>query len=712
MNERKSGRRGDSPGLPGTGEGGKNRPIDEEYARILFKALPVPTFTFRKSGDTFVLEEYNDAALEMTEGHVADDAGRSVEEIRVVGPRIIEDLHRCVSEKKTFEYETEFFDEVIGKKWDLLVKYVFIPPDTIMVHTENITARVSAERELKEHRDHLRELVGERTAELEEANRKLREEIARREKAQEALAESESRYRTISEMTSDYTFVATFLPDGTLRREWMAGAFERITGYSRAELSAKLDGFSVVHPEDRRSILEMLANTNMAEPIDSIEFRLITKSGGQIWVEAMSKPLPPSEEGYPRGMVVVKDINDRKKAEIQLARRNRELVVVNRIREIFDSGARDRETMDMILEALLENSEAISAFVCSVDGDSGSLEITAAKNVSEAFVREFGNSPIPEKTARKIIEEDRVVVIGEEDCSSIQREEAIRGYGVYQMIAFPVKTGRSGTSIFIVGYGKDRTLGPEKMRFFEIVRGQTRLQFERRLLLADREWHEKKLKQLTINLIGVMEQERNQIALQLHDELGQELVAINAEILFLENQIQSCENGVEETLAKIRRQLKDLTQNVRKMSYSIHPAVLEDLGLRPALRSYIEKFIERDGLHVELETAGFDGRKLRGDEALTMYRVAQEALTNVVKHSGAKNVTVKIIRGYPDLIMVIEDDGKGFPPGTDESGGRGLGLINMRERLEGMGGRFRVISAPGRGTRIRASIPMEDRDEG
>jgi two-component system NarL family sensor kinase len=286
----------------------------------------------------------------------------------------------------------------------------------------------------------------------------------------------------------------------------------------------------------------------------------------------------------------------------------------------------------------------------------------------------------------------------------------MRRYGVFKTIVFPVRLKGNETAIFLIGYGRDSSLGPEKVRFFDIVRNQVRLQFERRLLLADREWHERKLRELTVSLIGILEQERNSMALKLHDELGQELVAINALILLLENDLENCEDKPRETLAAIKGQLKELTQNVRKMSYSIHPAVLEDLGLRPALRSYIDRFIESEGLQVELVTTGFDG-KLTGDEALAMYRVAQEALTNVVRHAGASEVTLRIIRGYPDLILSIEDNGRGFTPGGEEARGEGLGLINMRERVEGLGGKFRLQSAPGRGTRIRASIPLEEQDD-
>ncbi len=682
----------------------------EKYVKTLFKALHVPTYIFRARDGALILQDYNDAAIEITKGHAIDDIGKSVGELFDDRPQIIEDFEKCFSRRETIEVEREYDNKAIGEIWNLSVKYVFVPPDTVMVHTENITERVTTARELKKHRDRLQELVRERTAELEDVNKQLRDEMTGREKAQEALIESEQKYRMISEMTSDYTFVAELLPDGSLRREWMAGAFEKITGYSRKELAGMLNEFSVVHPEDLPVLMEVLSHLKTQEPIEPLQFRMISKSGDPVWVEAMAKPLAPSEDGYPRGMIAVKDINDRKTAEIGLARRNRELAAVNRIRDIFDTETEGSKILEEVLDAMLENSEALLAGVALVDEKSREIVLLATRNVPEELSGKYMHTSIGETTMARIIEEGKVIVLEEAGGHPRDRVDEIRRLGVLQTVMFPVSVRNRPKAIYMIGYGKERDLKPEKMRYFEIVRSQVALQFERRELLSDRKWHERKLKELTMSLIGLLEQERNQMALQLHDELGQDLVAINAEILFLETEVESCENKPKETLAKIKGQLKELTQSVRKMSYSIHPAVLEDLGLRPALRSYIDKFIESDSLHVELVITGFDG-KLIGDEALTMYRVAQEALTNVVKHAGAKNVTVRIIRGYPDLIMVVEDDGRGFSPRGKESRGKGLGIINMRERLEGMGGGFRIISAPGKGTRIRASIPMEEHDE-
>ena len=409
-------------------------------------------------------------------------------------------------------------------------------------------------------------------------------------------------------------------------------------------------------------------------------------------------------------MIAVKDINDRKTVEVELARRNRELAAANRIRDIFDTETEDPKILEGVLDAMLVNSESLLACVCVVDEESREIVLMATRNVPADFAGKFMHTQVDETAAARVIEEGKVIVLEDVGGHPRDRADAIRRLGVLQTVVFPVSIRDKTIAIYMIGYGKERSLEPRMIRYFEIIRSQVALQFERRELLADRKWHEKELKDLTVSLIGLLEKERNMMALKLHDELGQELVAVNGEILFLENQLESCENKPKETLAKIKGQLKELTRNVRKMSYSIHPAVLEDLGLRPALRSYIDEFIESDGLHVELVTTGFDG-KLIGDEALAMYRVAQEALTNVLRHAEARNITVRIIRGYPDLILTIEDDGRGFTPGGEESRGKGLGIINMRERLEGMGGRFRIYSAPGRGTRIRASIPMEGQDD-
>ena len=116
-------------------------------------------------------------------------------------------------------------------------------------------------------------------------------------------------------------------------------------------------------------------------------------------------------------------------------------------------------------------------------------------------------------------------------------------------------------------------------------------------------------------------------------------------------------------------------------------------------------------LKVEVGDAGFN-EELPLHVGLTLYRIAQEALANVVRHANAKNVKVNITKGYPDVIMVIKDDGKGFDTEADPTIEKGLGIIGMRERVEGMEGSFHIKSFPGKGTRIRVTLPLEDENGG
>lgn len=681
----------------------------EERFRTLFRAVSIPTYAWRCLEGELYLEEYNDAAIEFTKGGIASIVGISASKMYASRPDILDDLRRCCREGETIQRRMEY-TSLQGELWHIDVKYVRAALDLVIVHVEDITARIVAERELERHRIGLERLVAERTAELERANEDLRLEMEVRQKAQRALSESEERYRTVSEMTSDYTFVAALREDGRLEREWVAGAFEKITGYSQRELDDRLPTLEVIHPDDRGTITGFLQRMPAGRELE-IEFRMIRKGGGTAWVRAHAKPLPPTPTGLPRVLIAIKDISERKAAEFELSRRNRELAVVNRIREIFDGVTDRRILLTQVLDTVLDTGEATAAGLCLVDHARGTLVLAEYRGVANVLIEEYREIPLDEPAIAEILAR-RSVTVAEEDMR--ERDEphaaAKRALGIYRTVALPVEVGGESIALYLFGFGTDDDLTEAQRRFFEIVHGQLGLRFERLELLAERERSERQMKELANRLIESIEQERNMIALKLHDELGQAIVALNAEFLFLETHLDSCDNDSRETLEKIRQQLRNLSQSTRQLSYSLHPSMLEDLGLVPTLHWYIEKYVESAGIAVQLNTAGIDER-FAGETALTLYRVAQEALTNVVKHSGARSVTIRLVRGYPDVIMQIEDDGRGF---VDRDGGppeRGLGIVGMRERVKRIGGAFRITSRPGKGTKVRVTVPMEVDDD-
>ena len=201
-------------------------------------------------------------------------------------------------------------------------------------------------------------------------------------------------------------------------------------------------------------------------------------------------------------------------------------------------------------------------------------------------------------------------------------------------------------------------------------------------------------------VVHAQELERARLARELHDETGQALTSILLGLKELEQAVES-EEG-RERVASLRDLVVSTLQDVRRLALELRPAALDDYGLEPALRRLIETH-RRDGeVKVDLEIRLGEAR-LPTDVETTMYRIVQEALTNIVRHAGASRVSVLLTRKEHAVVVVVEDDGSGFDIGETTAG---LGLIGMRERVTLLGGRLRVEAKPGSGTTLAAEVPL------
>lgn len=215
---------------------------------------------------------------------------------------------------------------------------------------------------------------------------------------------------------------------------------------------------------------------------------------------------------------------------------------------------------------------------------------------------------------------------------------------------------------------------------------------------------EQEVRALHGSLLTTYEQERSRLARELHDDVTQRLARLAIDAAQLERQRPVL--GDDGIATQMRRDLVQLTDDVQALSRRLHPSVLDDLGLAEALRSETERFSAAQGLMVVARVDG-EPPELAPEVALCLYRVAQESLRNVARHSGASRVEISLTRKQSLAELAVRDDGKGFDPEAARSGG-GLGLISLRERLHLVGGRLAVISAPGRGTTIVAWAPLAE----
>lgn len=215
---------------------------------------------------------------------------------------------------------------------------------------------------------------------------------------------------------------------------------------------------------------------------------------------------------------------------------------------------------------------------------------------------------------------------------------------------------------------------------------------------------------LSRRLLRVAEETSKRLARDLHDELGQALTALHFGMEVLHQTIPDDLVTQKKRCTELIRLIEQVSDTTRNIISELRPAMLDHLGLLPTLEWYIEDFRNRMGrLNVDFEAIGLKQR-LNAEVETVLYRIIQEGLHNVVKHANANNVTIHLTYSYPDLILNIKDDGVGFDQNeaTTSSGARhqGIGLLGMRERIASVGGRLEVRSKPGRGTLIRAEVPV------
>lgn len=217
------------------------------------------------------------------------------------------------------------------------------------------------------------------------------------------------------------------------------------------------------------------------------------------------------------------------------------------------------------------------------------------------------------------------------------------------------------------------------------------------------------LRRLSRQLLSAQEEERKKISRELHDVVAQTLTGINVQLAALKKEAAVKADGLEQSITRTQQFVQESVEVVHRFARELRPAVLDDLGLIPALHTFMQGFREQTGIRVSL--AAFAAvEQVHSDKRTVLYRVAQEALINVGRHALATEAEVGIENIDGVICMNIKDNGKGFHHSSVARGSRNrrLGLLGMRERVEMVGGNFNVFSTPGNGTIIEARIPFSN----
>jgi signal transduction histidine kinase len=243
----------------------------------------------------------------------------------------------------------------------------------------------------------------------------------------------------------------------------------------------------------------------------------------------------------------------------------------------------------------------------------------------------------------------------------------------------------------------------EHVRLAETIVSQESLAIENAILHEQVEASKVRLRTLSLRLVEAQERERRRVARELHDEAGQALASLRFGLRVLER--EAAEGGaVAPHVADLVRTTDAVIDGLHRLAADLRPATLDHLGLEAALRQYCRSAGSQFGLTVRFKAVGLTGERLPTALETALYRVVQEAMTNVVRHAAATQVDVLAQRRGDRVMVMVEDDGVGFVPQPDEPGEH-CGLLGLQERAEALGGTLTIETAPGAGTTVVVEVP-------
>lgn len=265
---------------------------------------------------------------------------------------------------------------------------------------------------------------------------------------------------------------------------------------------------------------------------------------------------------------------------------------------------------------------------------------------------------------------------------------------------------QNGNALRMVGFCQDVT---ERRRVEQALRESKEHYFQ---LFQQARRMEENLRLLSSKVLGAQEEERARISRELHDEVGQTLTAVNMNLSELRARLAGSNEVLAARLKDSQQLLAALMETVHRFARELRPAMLDDLGLQPALRSQVSRFSERTGIETRCRISPIVGN-LDEQRTIVIYRIVQESLNNILKHAQASRVELDIRRQGRSVCVVIKDDGCGFR--LESQAGlqptQRLGLLGMKERVRLVDGELTIESESGKGTLIRAIIPLKARSD-
>lgn len=388
----------------------------------------------------------------------------------------------------------------------------------------------------------------------------------------------------------------------------------------------------------------------------------------------------------------------------EVERRARELAALNKASQAILSTLDLQAVLKLVITEVKGLLDAEGASVLLLDPVTEELVFAALASPASDRL-ESTRIPASSGIAGWVIQEKQAVLISDayHDPRFYNQVDEMSGMTTRSLMAVPLMSKGTANGVIEAINKTKSDFDQHDLELLKAMAGSTAIAIENARLFGQVRKTADRLQVLSRRLVEVQEIERSRIARELHDEAGQALTSLAVNLRLLEQEADRSE-AVRARVAELKQMTSSVLEGLHRLAIDLRPASLDHLGLVAALRQYIQSFGQQYGLTMQFEPVRLDDERMPPDAEIALYRIVQEALTNVARHAKANRADVILERRGDRVVVMIWDNGIGFEPDVALQSDR-LGLIGMRERAEMLGGTFDVESEIGKGTTIIVEVP-------
>ncbi len=511
---------------------------------------------------------------------------------------------------------------------------------------------------------------------------------------------SSQAYLTALMDSSDDAIIIT-TPKAIITR-WNAAA-EKLFGYAADEMVQR--PLSLIIPQKTAKELAVaMKQAGHGKRKRHFETTLVGKTKHQVDVSLSICPLKSNTANITSVLIIARDVSRRKRGVAERLQRNRELLTLHRLSEtVLSSRSFEESCHDTVGEICNATGFPIAA-IALYDEARQMVVWHGLRNHPAPPRYSVSEAPIDETLSGVVIRSGKPLVENHLLDHPEYTSRVMRWARANTFIGYPMKVGRTIIGCLNLAHTKSVEISPETAQWVESLANYVAVLTERKRaedeILRSRE----QLRELSRQVQSRVEEERKSIARELHDQLGQELSLLQLELGLLRDQLPRAARDLRVQATSMAKMIDSAIRSTQRISTELRPTILDNLGLGPAAEWVTRQFQKRTGIHCRISIDPHEF-SLDPERSTALFRILQEALTNVFRHAKATQVEVRLEKQKGSVVMKVRDNGAGIPrPRVTDP--KSVGLTGMRERVHPWGGRVVISGIPARGTEVVATIPL------